>query len=170
MALDITLGDELFLTFDSDGEVDVRCARPVGHGLDGAEHILAVGSSEESSEALEVTIPLGRIAGLGVEIGAVVVRLPNLDQSVTHGVAVFVEDATGQPSDLTDRWRDTVVQDDQVVIGIERQLVGIKRPLGLLRRARQRLGERAGDREQRRPQSHLTEEITTGTEIRRQRG
>ena len=83
---------------------------------------------------------------------------------------MLVKDPTRQPGDLADRRRDAVVHDDEIVVGIERQLVGIERPLGLLRCARQRLGERARHREQRRPQGHLTEEITAGTEMRGQRG
>jgi hypothetical protein len=140
------------------------------HGLDGAEDVFAVGPGEESSEALEVAVTLGCVAGLGVEIGAVIVGLPDLDQRISHRLAMLVEDASGQPGDLADGRRDAVVHDDQVVVGIERELVGIERTLGLLRRARQSLGESPRDREHRRPQGDLPEEITTRTEIRRQRG
>ena len=46
--------------------------------------------------------------------------------------------------DLANRGRDVVVDDDQVVIRIERQMIGIERPLGLRRRERERFGEAAG--------------------------
>ena len=151
MALDVALGDELLLALDLHGEVDVRGARLIRHGLDGAEDILAVRTGEESSEALEITIPLGGVAGLGVEVSALVIGLPDFDQGIAHRIAMFVEDATGQPSDLADGRRDAVVHDDEVVVRIERQLVGIERTLRLLRRACQRLGESARHREHRRP-------------------
>ena len=35
--------------------------------------------------------------------------------------------------DLSDRRRDRIVNNDEIVVGIERQLVGIERPLGLPR-------------------------------------
>jgi hypothetical protein len=57
-------------------------------GVDGD---LAVGSGEEATEALEVAIPLGGVTRLGVDIGAVVIGLPDLDQRVTHRIAMLVE-------------------------------------------------------------------------------
>lgn len=105
-----------------------------------------------------------------MDIGAVVIGLPDLDQRITYRVAVFVEDATGQPSDLADRGRDAVIHDNQIIIGIERQMIGVERSLGLLRRARQCLSESARHREQRGTQGYLAEEITTGLELGRQRG
>ena len=59
------------------------------------------------------------------------------------GLPDGVEDAAGEVRDLTDGRRDAVVDDQQIVVGIERQLVGIKRPFRLGRRQGECLGERA---------------------------
>ena len=84
---------------------------------------------------------------LGVDVGPVVVDLPDLDQGVPHRVALGVEDAAGQVGHLADGRRDAVVDDEQVVVGVERELVRIKRPLGLPGRAHQLVGEQAAGRE-----------------------
>ena len=71
----------------------------------------------------------------GVQVRAVVVGLPDLDQGVAQRIAVGVEYATDQVRHLANGRRDRVVDDQQVVVGVERQLVGIERTLGLQRRA-----------------------------------
>ena len=82
---------------------------------------------------------------------------------------MLVEDAAAEPGDLADRGRHAVVHDDEVVVGIERELIRVERPHGLLRRARQSLGEGSRDGEHRRAEGHLAEEITAGLEVRGQR-
>ena len=71
------------------------------------------------------------------------VDLPDLDEGVADRVAPGVEDPAAQVGDLADGRRDAVVDDQQVVVGVERQLVGIERPLGLGRRPDQLVGEDA---------------------------
>ena len=55
--------------------------------------------------------------------------------------------------DLADGRSDAVVDDDQVVVGVERQLVGIKRPFFTPGSARELIGEQATRREQGRPEA-----------------
>jgi hypothetical protein len=52
-------------------------------------------------------------------------------------------------SDLADRRRERVVEDDEIVVRIEREMVRIKWTFGLGRRAQQFLGESARHREER---------------------
>ena len=170
MALNIALGDELLLALDADGQVNVRGTRLIGHRADGPKKILARRTGEEASEALEVTVALRGVTRPSVDVGAVVIGLPNLDEGIAHRLAFFVEDATTQPRDGADRWGDPVIHDDEVVIRIERELVRIERTLRLLRRPRERFGESSGHSEQRRPERDLAQEITTGLELGRQRG
>ena len=109
-------------------------AAGVGDGLDRAEVVFAGRAGQEPAEALEVRVALvAALVAVGVEVDAVGVALPDLDDGVADRVALGVEDAAGQVRDLADGRRDGVVDDDQVVVGVERQLVGVERPLGLAR-------------------------------------
>src|SRR5262249_48621489 len=74
---------------------------------------------------------------------------------------------TAQVGDFADGGREGIVDDDQVVVGVQRQLVGVERSLGLPRSADQLLGERAADREGGRTQSETTQK---GTTSRKQKG
>jgi hypothetical protein len=65
------------------------------------------------------------------------------DEGVADGVALGVEDTPAEVRHLADGRRDGVVDDQQVVVGVQRQLVGVERPLGLLRGAHQFVGEGA---------------------------
>ena len=57
-------------------------------------------------------------------------------------VRPWLDQVLAQHVGRADRGRDRVVDDQQVVVGVERQAVGVERPLRLRRRARQLLGER----------------------------
>src|SRR3954467_14980435 len=81
-----------------------------------------------------------------MQIRAIVVALPNLDPRIFHRVATGVEYLAAKVRNLSDSRRQTIVDHDQVIVGIERQLVRIKRPFGLSRRFQQLLRKRAGDK------------------------
>ena len=80
-----------------------------------------------------------------MQVRPVVVALPDFDERVADRRALHVEDLAREVGDGADGGGDRVVDDDQVVVGVERQLVGVERPLGLIGRLRQRLGERPAD-------------------------
>jgi len=170
VTLNITLGDELLLALDAYGHVDVRGARLIGHRADRAEEVFARRPREETSEALEVTVALRGVTRLRVDVRAVVVGLPNLNEGIAHGFTFFVEDPPAEPSDHANGRGDPVVNDDQVVVGIERKFVRVERPFGLLRGPREGFGKSTRHGEQRRPEGNLAQEITTGLELGRQRG
>ena len=79
------------------------------------------------------------------------------------GLPVGVEDPAGQVGDLADGRGDAVVDDDQVVVGVERQLVGVERPLGQRRGAGELLGEQAAGGEERGAQG--AEEDATAADV-----
>ena len=98
--------------------------------LDRPEVVLAVRAGREPAEALEVLVLLiaGRAAVAGVQVHLVGVALPDLDGRIPHGAPGRAQDAAGQVRDLADGRGDVIVDDDQVVVGIERQLVRVERP------------------------------------------
>ena len=55
------------------------------------------------------------------------VHLPDFDEGVSHGLPGHREHAAGQVRHLPDGRRDRVVDDQQVVVGVQRHLVGIER-------------------------------------------
>ena len=61
--------------------MDVRRAAGVGDGLDRAEVVLAGGAGQEPAEALEIRVALVAVGVAGVEVDAVGVDLPDLDQA-----------------------------------------------------------------------------------------
>src|SRR5439155_18587378 len=64
----------------ADLEVDVRRPPGVGHRLDRAEAVLARRGGLEATVALEVGVVLGAAGIAAVDVGAVMVDLPDLDE------------------------------------------------------------------------------------------
>src|SRR5687768_23916 len=77
-----------------------------------------------------------------MQIDAVCVALPDFNQGIANRLALRVENAAAEMRDLTHRWADRVVDDQQIVVSIQRQLVRVERPLGLTGRL-QEIGEYA---------------------------
>ena len=82
LALDVTLRNQLLAAFHLDRVMNVRGASRIRHRLDGAEEILAGRAGEEASEALEIGIAFLAVAAPGMEVGSVVVALPDFDQRI----------------------------------------------------------------------------------------
>ena len=105
-ALDVALRGEILLAGPLELEVDVGRAAGIGHGLHGAEVVLAARAGEEAAEALEVGVAicfaLAR-AIARVQIDTVAVDLPDFDQSIAERVAVRIEHAAREMRDLADR-------------------------------------------------------------------
>src|SRR5262249_9640239 len=92
LALDVALRREQLLALALDLEVDVRRAAGVGDRLEGAEVVLAAGAGQEAAEALEVLVALAAAGVVGVQVHALAVHLPDLDQRVAHRAALAVVD------------------------------------------------------------------------------
>ena len=99
--------------------MNVPRAAGIQRRLDRAEIVLAAGAGEEPPKPLEVRVSPGMIVAAGVQIDPVVVNLPNLNQSIANGVALGVEDASAQVRDFSDRRRDAIVDNDQVIVRVE---------------------------------------------------
>src|SRR5262249_23735515 len=104
-----------------DLEVDVRAAAGIGNRLDGAKAILALLVRGESAEALEVAVTSAAAVGAGVQVDAVAVDLPDLNDEIVESGAAGREHPAGEVGDFADGGRGRVADDDQVVVGVERQ-------------------------------------------------
>ena len=121
-----------------------------GTGLIVRKPVLALRSGHEPAESLEVPIALGPVRAAGMQVDPAVVALPDLDERVSDRFAPGVEDAAPEPRDGPDGGRDAVVDDEQVVVGVEGQLVRIERSLRLQGRAHELIGEDAAGSERHR--------------------
>ena len=159
---DKALSREGFFLAAIDPEVDVRGARAVGDGLDGAEVVAAIAGGHEAFEALEVVVALwsGEAAILAVDVGAFSIDLPDFDPGIRDGVAFDIGDFSVEVGDRAYAGGDRVVDADEVIVGIERELVGIKRTLGHRGRGREGFGKgsRHGE-DSGRAKGSLTEEM-----------
>ena len=132
VAFDVALGGEHALVPLDDGHVDVWGARAVGDGFDGAEVVAAFGVGEEAAEALEIFVAFVAVAtAAGVDVAAVGVGFPGFDDGVADGFAFDVADGAGEVGDIADGGGDAVVDDEEVVVGVEREFVRVERALGL---------------------------------------
>ena len=84
------------------------------------------------------------VIAAGMEIGPIVVALPDFHHRVAKRLAVGAQDFAREVRDGPDRGGELVVDDNQVVIGIEREFVRVKRPFRLSRRAGELRGECTG--------------------------
>src|SRR5262249_45997971 len=141
MAFDVALSCEFVAPFGLDGEMDVRRAAGVRDGLDRAEQVFSGRTGQEPSETLKVRVAFVAVDTARMNVRAAVVALPDFDQRAAHRLAARVQYPPAQVSHCADGGRGAVVDYDQVVVGVERHLVGVKRPLGLARRLDQLLCE-----------------------------
>src|SRR5262249_49969040 len=100
VAANVALRGEFALPADLDLEVDVRRAPRVGHRLDRAEVIPAAGPGQEAAEPLEIRVAPLAVGAARVQVGAVVIALPDLARGVADGRAVGTQDAAAQVRDL----------------------------------------------------------------------
>ncbi|MFM1944907.1 MAG: hypothetical protein RI897_3889 [Verrucomicrobiota bacterium] len=147
VALDVALGGEEVLGFAADLKVDVWGAAGVGDGFDGAEVVFPGRAGEEASVALEVSVAFGLVAVLGVAVDAIPVGLPDFDQGIPDGVAAVVEEATAEVGDLADGGGEGIVEDEEVVVGIEGEAIGVEGAFCLGWGLGEFIGEGTGDGE-----------------------
>jgi hypothetical protein len=76
-----------------------------------------------------------------MNIGPDVIGLPDFDQSAAYRLPAGIEHPAADPGDFTHCGRDVVMDDQEVVVLIQRKLVREIRTFGLGRRQRQRLGK-----------------------------
>src|SRR5262245_1562654 len=152
VALDIALRGQQFLAALFDFEVNMRRESWVRHRSYGTEVIFSTRCGHEAAKALEILVALVAVAGAAVQISAIVVTLPDFYDGVLDGASIGAENPPAQVGDFADGRRDRIVDNQQVVVGIQRQVIGVERPFGLRRRANQLLREEAGRRKKCRAQ------------------
>ena len=101
------------------------------------------------------------LGAISVDIDPLAVHLPDFHEGVAHRLAVFVENAPAQVRDLANGRGNRVVDDDQVVVGVERQPIRVERPFGPRRCRGEFLREQPTGREERRAGGHGAEEGPT---------
>lgn len=143
ISFDIKLRHQSLDARNCDLEMDVPCASRIQPRLYRPEKVLARRSRDEAPIALKIAVPIGNRA-LRVDISAVVVRLPDLDQSIANRLTALIENTATQPCDLADCRSNVVADDDQVVVPVERQPVRIIRPERLGRSKNKLLGKAPG--------------------------
>ena len=133
-------------------------------GLDGAKVIFASRRGQESAESLEIRIVFSAALGAALfEVGRHAIDLPDLNNCVADRFAVGPKDAAAQVSNFPNGRGCRVVDNDQVVVRVERKLVRIKRALGHpWRRPHERFGERSRNGEEPGPPTGMLEKPPTG--------
>src|SRR6266511_5600129 len=77
-----------------------------------------------------------------MKVSPAVVALPNFDDCVPNRFACGTEDSSAHVGNLAHARSQRVVDDDQIVVGIERQMIWVERAFGLTWRENQLLRER----------------------------
>ena len=160
MAFDVALRRQQIFPLRLHLVVNVRRPSRIRHRLDRAEKILARAASEKTPEALEIPFALFRIARARMQVGPAVVALPDFHERIAHRVALRIENAPAHVSNLADGGSDRVIDDDEIVIRIERQMVRVKRPLRLRRRSDELFGKSPRRRKKREAHSSTGEKAT----------
>src|SRR5215472_8217338 len=124
-----------------------RGTAPVGDGLDRPEVVFAGRAGQEAAVPLEVRIESLLALLVLLEVGAVPVALPDLDDGVAERVPLGVEEPAAEVRDLADGGGDRVVDDQKVVVGVQRELPGEVGTLVRGRGSSQLLGEGTPGRE-----------------------
>ena len=109
------------------------CRRParIGHRFDRTEDILAGAAGEKPPITLKICILLGVPPEItGVKINTIVIALPDLNQRVADRFPARVEHTPTEPGYFADGRCDSIIDDEQVVIRVEREFVRVKRTLG----------------------------------------
>src|SRR5437867_1802941 len=146
-ALDVTLCGPFLAALELEGKVNVPSATGIESRFDRAEIVFAAGAGQEPAKALKVRVA-GSVAVAAVQINAVIVHLPDFDQRVADRVAAAVQNPTAEVGDLAHGRRERVVDDDEVVVGVQRKVVRVKWAFGLAWGAHQFLSQSARQCEQ----------------------
>ena len=95
-----------------------------------------------------------------MQVGAIGITLPDFHQRVAERITFRIEDSPAHVSYFANPGRGPLVDHQQVIIGVERQVIWIKRPFRLARSLRQFLREKTGRREKRGGPGCIADEMT----------
>ncbi len=91
--------------------MDVPCPPGVEPGFHRAENVFTCRSGNKCAVTLKVGVAIFAWT-VGVNVGSVVVRLPDLDHRSTHRVSAFIKNTPAHPRNLADGWSNGVAKDD----------------------------------------------------------
>jgi len=142
--LDIQLSGEDTLVPVRDCNMDVRRASGIGRGFNGTEVVMTIGAGEKASIALEVSVPFVLSVGLGMEVYSLVVYLPDLDDGIVERLPLGVHHHAAEVAYGTYRGSDLVVDDEEIIVGIQGKVVGIEGPFHVVGRTGEGLCQGTG--------------------------
>src|SRR5207244_13097819 len=99
-------------------EMYMRGPFGIEHRFDGAEVIIAARTGEEAPEPLEVLVILRAVHAARVNVGTVVVDLPDFDQGVADRITLEIQNSPAEVRDGADGGSDGIVDDQQIVVGV----------------------------------------------------
>src|SRR6478752_4468242 len=105
-----------------------------------------------------------------MQISPAIVALPNFYCRVPNRVPLTIENSSTQIRDLAHTGSQLVIDDQEIVVRIQRQLVRIKRPLGLGWRLHQLLGKHPGNIQRRSKGGRAAQKQTTRQKLNTWRG
>ena len=115
----------------TDGDMNMRGSKDADQRVldrfDGPEVVLAFRIAQESPVPLKVLVEPGWLTTTGVHVGTRVVDLPDLDERIAHRLTRSRQHPPGEVSNVSDGWRNAVVDDQEIVVGVERQDIRIER-------------------------------------------
>ena len=120
--------------------MDMPGAARIEARLHCSEEVLAARSGLKPPVSLKIGVAVGDRTG-AVDVGAIVIGLPDLEHGAAHGLAVLVEHTAAHPGDRANRRRNRIVDQEEVIVAIERQVVRIVWSERLVRRLDERLSE-----------------------------
>ena len=92
-----------------------------------------------------------------MNIGAGIIRVPDFKVGVADGISATVENSSAQVQNGSDCRRDVVVDDEQIVVRIQRQIRRVVRPFGLLGRCYKRFCKNARNLIERSSEAHSSQ-------------
>jgi hypothetical protein len=143
VAFDITLSRQELPTATFDFEMNVGAPSGILNRFYGPKIIFSRRAGQKPTEALEIRITAGVLIAT-MEINAVSIRFPDLNVRIANRIPFSVKDTAGQMCNFADGWRYAAIHNNQIVVGIEWEMVGIKGSFGLCGRAHQLFSKEAG--------------------------
>jgi len=89
-----------------------------------------VGRGFECAIALDISIAAPVLRSIGMNVGSYAIGLPDFDNGVFDRVAGAFEDAAAEPGNGFNAGGDGLVDDEQIVVAIQREGVGIIESFG----------------------------------------
>src|SRR5262245_29097889 len=84
-----------------------------------SEEVFSCRTRQEPAEALKIPVSIRVTDACGMNVSAGVVRLPDFHCGIPHRLAALAENTSAEVSNLTHGGGDAVIDDKQVIVGVE---------------------------------------------------